>query len=49
MEFYLKYAGVLPACVSMHHLHAVPVEVRRGLYILTRTTNGWLLAALLLL
>lgn len=25
------YVGVLPACISMHHMHLVFVEVREGI------------------
>jgi hypothetical protein len=27
---YFMYIGVLPACVSVHHLCAVPLETREG-------------------
>ena len=31
--FYFMYVGILPACMSVHHVHAVPAEARRGSWI----------------
>lgn len=39
--FYFMSESVLPACVHVHHGHAVPVEVREGVRCLgTGDTNG---------
>lgn len=34
-NIYFMWVGVLPACMSVHHIHAVPVEARTGHLILS--------------
>ena len=39
--FHFTLTGVLPAYVSVHHIHTVPLEVKRGCQILgTGSTDG---------
>lgn len=43
MKCFYMCSGVLPACMSMHHMHAVPIEARRGHRIAWNWSCRWFL------